>query len=427
MDGPSAANPQQVEEIKDPGGEDGGDTHSHGRGGAKENWQNDTAHVLLQEQAQVSATVKGDDLQPPVKRDEEVGGHAYDREKDASPPKRVKFSEMYPYAIISLFDGVGSAIPAITNAIGHAPRLIIAAECDPILRQIVGEQFLFRTDGNWAQSSKTTFTIYTDDIRKLLQDHCRLLKEAFALAGPQYRWIVIAGSPCQDLTPAGPLKGLLELTGPCSSLFYYVHVILWLLQMNYSVELIRFLLENAGTMLEIHRKAILRALGLNAEINPDLIRADPNHTHGIKRNRFYFRNYRDCLKVAKTVVLPSDDAQGPLLDCGGYPIPFGPLLRVHAVLGHEVYQLSWTAYQPISLIWDYLFGGANANFKPKQRCKAATPSQHSTIQDPCRHTISKLGASLFVHSNRRTSLRLSETALSSPSYQSFTTPSSQPP
>jgi hypothetical protein len=85
-------------------------------------------------QAQVSATVKGDDLQPPVKRDEEVGGHAYDREKDASPPKRVKFSEMYPYAIISLFDGVGSAIPAITNAIGHAPRLIIAAECDPVLR-----------------------------------------------------------------------------------------------------------------------------------------------------------------------------------------------------------------------------------------------------------------------------------------------------
>ena len=70
---------------------------------------------------------------------------------------------MYPYVIISLFDGVGSAIPAITNAIGHAPRLIIAAECDPILRQIVGEQFLFRTDGKWA---------HADDIRKLLQDHC---------------------------------------------------------------------------------------------------------------------------------------------------------------------------------------------------------------------------------------------------------------
>ena len=100
-----------------------------------------------------------------------------------------------------------------------------------------------------------------------------MLREAFAIAGPQCRWIVIAGSPCQDLTLAGPLGGLLGLTGPCSSLFYYVHVILWFLQMNYPIELIRFLLENAGTMLDIHRKAILRALGLNLETNVALIQS----------------------------------------------------------------------------------------------------------------------------------------------------------
>ena len=204
-----------------------------------------------------------------------------------------------PYAIISLFDGVGSAIPAITQAFGCAPRIIIAAECDPILRQIVGEQFLFRTDGKWTQSSKDTYTIYVDDVRQLLKDQCRIFKEAFALAGPLCRWFVIAGSPCQDLTPAGPLKGLLGLTGPCSSLFYYVHVILWLLQMNYPIELIRFLSENAGTMLEIHRKAILRALGLDADSHPNHFRVDPKHTHGIKRNRFYFRNYDDRAQVPK--------------------------------------------------------------------------------------------------------------------------------
>ena len=204
-------------------------------------------------------------------------------------------------------------------------------------------------------------------MRQLLKDRCRIFKEAFALAGPQCRWFVIAGSPCQDLTPAGPLKGLLGLTGPCSSLFYYVHVILWLLQMNYPTELIRFLLENAGTMLEIHRKAILRALGLDADLHPDHFRVDPKHTHGIKRNRFYFRNYQDCAKVPKTVVLPGNDLEGPLLDCGGSPIPFGPLLRVRAVLGHDVYQLSWTAYQPISLIWDYLFWGDKKQFQTKAK------------------------------------------------------------
>ena len=170
------------------------------------------------------------------------------------------------------------------------------------------------------------------------------------------------GSPCQDLTPAGPLKGLLGLTGPCSSLFNYVHVILWLLQMNYPLELIRFLLENAGTMLEIHRKAILRALGLNVDLHPDHFRVDPKNTHGIKRNRFYFRNYQDCAKVPKTFVLAASDLEGPLLDFSGFPIPFGPLLRVRAVLGHDVYQLSWTAYQPISLIWDYLFWGDKTQF-----------------------------------------------------------------
>jgi hypothetical protein len=115
------------------------------------------------------------------------------RDQDASPPKRVKYSDVHPYAIISLFDGVGSAIPAITQAFGCAPRIIIAAECDPILRQIVGEQFLFRTDGKWTQSSKDTYTIYVDDVRQLLKDQCRIFKEAFALAGPLCRWFVIAG------------------------------------------------------------------------------------------------------------------------------------------------------------------------------------------------------------------------------------------
>ena len=216
-----------------------------------------------------------DCLRPPVNGENDTSHCPIAKEKDASPPKRAKYSKAHPYAIISIFDGVGSAIPAITKAIGCAPRIIIVAECDPILRQLVSEQFSFRTDGKWTQSSKDTFTLYADDVRQLLRDQCRIFKEAFALAGPQCRWFVIAGSPCQDLTPAGPVKGLLGLTGPCSSLFYYVHVILWLLQMNYPLELIRFLLENAGTMLEIHRKAILRALGLNVDLHPDHFRVDP--------------------------------------------------------------------------------------------------------------------------------------------------------
>ena len=308
-----------------------------------------------------------DSLRPPISGESGASHSSLAKEKDASPPKRAKYSKIPPYAIISLFDGVGSAIPAITKAIGCAPRIIIVAECDPILRQLVGEQFSLRTDGEWTQSSKDTYTLYADDVRQLLRNQCRILKEAFALAGPHCRWFVIAGSPCQDLTPAGPLKGLLGLTGHCSSLFYYVHVILWLVQMNYPLEHIRFLLENAGAMLDIHRKAILRALGLNPDSTPDSFRVDPKNTHGIRRNRFYFRNYQDCVKVSRTVVLKPSDIEEPLVDFNGHPIPFRPLLRVRSVLGHNVYQLSWTVYQPISLIWDYLFWGDKAQFQLKAK------------------------------------------------------------
>ena len=84
--------------------------------------------------------------------------------------------------------------------------------------------------------------------------------------------------------------------------------------MNYPLEHIRFLLENAGAMLDIHRKAILRALGLNPDSTPDSLRVDPKNTHGIRRNRFYFRNYQDGVKVSKTVVLEPSDIEGPLID-----------------------------------------------------------------------------------------------------------------
>ena len=289
------------------------------------------------------------------------------KEKEVSPPKRTRFSELHPYAIVSLFDGVGSAIPAIATAVGGPPSIIIAAECDPILRQIVSEQFLFRSDGKWTKSCPNTYTIYTDDVRKLLKENCRILREAFFLAGPQCRWIVVAGSPCQDLTSAGPFQGLLGLTGPCSSMFYYVHSILWILQMNYPTELIRFLLENAGTMLEIHRQAILKALGLNPQLPPDHFRVDPKFSHGIRRNRFFFRNYPDKDTVPSTAGLSLGDQEGPLLNQGGEAIPFGPLLRVRAVMGHDVLQLSWTSYQPIALIWDYSFWGGKEQFQYKAK------------------------------------------------------------
>ena len=340
---------------------------------------------------------------------------------NVSPPKRLRFSELHPYAIISLFDGVGSAIPAITKAIGGPPKLIIAAECDPILRQLVAEQFQFRTDGGWTQSSASTFTLYTHDIKELLRDHCRILREAFAIAGTQCRWIVIAGSPCQDLTLAGPFKGLLGITGQSSSLFYYVHVILWLLQTNYPTELIRFLLENAGTMLEIHRKAILRALGLNPDANPDYFRVDPKHTHGIKRNRFYFRNYTTAtmsrnllfstMMTAKAHSLIRVESQFPLDHCYGY----APSLDTRSSSSHgpPTSQSPWYGTTH--------FGGTNTSFRHWPRCNAVTPYLLWTSPTHSLPTTYERGNNSSVHSRTRISPRVIETILCEPSFPFFIT------
>lgn len=74
--------------------------------------------------------------------------------------------------------------------------------------------------------------------------------------------MVVAGSPCQDLTLAGGGNGVLGLAGDRSSLFYYVHTLLWLLVDAVGRESVRFIVENAGSMKDIQFVAISRALGL---------------------------------------------------------------------------------------------------------------------------------------------------------------------
>ena len=65
---------------------------------------------------------------------------------------------------------------------------------------------------------------------------------------PTIKWIVVAGSPCQDLTYAGYLNGLLGLTGQRSMLFFVVYLVILHLQKLFGTESIRYLTENAGSM-----------------------------------------------------------------------------------------------------------------------------------------------------------------------------------
>ena len=124
-----------------------------------------------------------------------------------------------------------------------------------------------------------------------------------------------------------------------------------------------FFLENEGTMLDIHRKAILTALGLDAETDPSHLRFDPKGTYGIKRNRFFFRNFIDMSAVAKRDAVPLQESLGPVLDCDDHPIPFGPLLRICATIDHGV--------QPIPLVWDYQHWRGRKSFREQIKMQKA--------------------------------------------------------
>ena len=75
--------------------------------------------------------------------------------------------------------------------------------------------------------------------------------------------LIIAGSPCQDLTVAGRYRGRLGIAGPQSVLFYAVPVVARAVSEIRPDIVVHVLLENAGTTQARHRHAMGRALGMD--------------------------------------------------------------------------------------------------------------------------------------------------------------------
>ena len=103
-----------------------------------------------------------------------------------------------PIGIISLFDGVSSVLPIITDILGRQPTIFVGAENDQTLRHLVAEKHGFRLDGKWKKHPSGMCSIYLDDVKKLFANNCQLLSEIISIAGTECKWVLIAGSPCQD-------------------------------------------------------------------------------------------------------------------------------------------------------------------------------------------------------------------------------------
>ena len=291
-------------------------------------------------------------------------------------PRIIAHGTLANIGVISMFDGVGSVYHIIKKKLGKPPTIFIAAEIDPVLRRLVAAEIGLREDQQWGYTIEGVATIYVKDVWELVARDSLILRQAKA-RHPTIKWIVVAGSPCQDLTYAGYLNGLLGLTGQRSMLFFIVYLVILHLQKLFGTESIRYLTENAGSMQIVqtdrkpkgmqrleqseHFQMFLYCLGLPSKQPTNRWVWDTSPYYGIQRKRVFLRSHMDTEELA-IVPLTFLDEWGPLVTLNGENLPLAPLLRTRGLSNSGILKLSWTGYQPSALLWDYSFFGGRKSF-----------------------------------------------------------------
>ena len=143
-----------------------------------------------------------------------------------------------------MFDGVSSVVSILKEKLGYPPVAVILVECDLSLRQLVCTEFDYRSDEKWGCTAEGS----------AMQNLCKCF--------PDCKWIIVGGSLCQDLTFAGPLRELLELISPSSRLFFVLLCVISSMQRLVGPAAVRYLVENAASMLQIHLDAFCQLLRL---------------------------------------------------------------------------------------------------------------------------------------------------------------------
>ena len=276
--------------------------------------------------------------------------------EDTAPIKGIQGQ----YGIISLFDGVSSVVRILKQKLQQPPAAVILAELDEKIRSLVCAEFGYRADEQWCYTTDGATCCYVRDVNTIIKNDCCLLRQVVAM-NPNLKWFIVGGSPCQDLTYAGPSQGLLGLVGSQSRLFFVFLCTIRTMQVLAGTAAVRFLVENAGSMKPVHYVAFCRLLGLPHDPSDRYIWDLAKYTPFISRKRNFFRNFLDFETVSD---IPNffDQGCGPLLDHNGQVIAFAPLLRTREVHKFGICHSSWTLYQPHALVWDYEFWGGKTAF-----------------------------------------------------------------
>ena len=108
---------------------------------------------------------------------EATGGQSYLRGEDKREPFPVG-----DHGVISLFDGVSSVVPTLCQKLRLAPKVVILAEMDQSLRELVAFEFGYCLQERWKASFAGTPTIYVKDVRRVLEKGCLILLQAHQIA-----------------------------------------------------------------------------------------------------------------------------------------------------------------------------------------------------------------------------------------------------
>ena len=209
---------------------------------------------------------------------------------------------------------------------------------------------------------------------KLVDNGGAVLKQALALA-PGIPYIVIAGTPCQDLTTIGKLKGTIGLAGTRSIYFYTFHLTLHYLQEALTPSKVLHVLENAASMEAEYRQTIQLVLG-NSGRTPQLRERDSGNHTVAQRKRYYFTN--------------STHTAEPTQDPTPWELPWTAieqltsnakhrLLPIVRLQGHDphrgLYRHSHLALHPYSLLYQTTLQSV-----PPATSSSSTPSGADTYQ-----------------------------------------------
>ena len=167
------------------------------------------------------------------------------------------------YGVISLFDGVSTVMPILKKKFGYPPVAAILAECDLSLRELVCTEFGYRSDEKWGYTQDGSAVLYLKDVHAIIKGNCQLLKELVRMF-PDCKWVIVGGSPCQDLTFAGPLRGVLGLIGPVGPAAAVTDILLTrccIYTLTPSVSCLAFLWTSTGAMSGILGILVFRSLG----------------------------------------------------------------------------------------------------------------------------------------------------------------------